>query len=87
MPGINGTGPMGMGPMTGRGMGRCNGSFSFAGGRGNIGRGRGFGCNFGRGFRRGAGYTSAYDEQDLSSYERYLEDELKYVREQKNINK
>lgn len=47
MPGRDGTGPMGMGPMTGRGAGYC-------GGRGAAqGAGRGLGLGFGRG--RGAG--------------------------------
>ncbi len=48
MPGGNGTGPMGGGPMTGRGMGRCTG---FTGG------GFGRGCGMGRGNRsRGSGF-------------------------------
>ncbi len=29
MPGFNGTGPMGQGPRTGRGMGRCGGSYGY----------------------------------------------------------
>ena len=40
MPGMDGTGPDGRGPMTGRGMGPC---------------GRGYGRGFGCGFRRGRG--------------------------------
>lgn len=46
MPGGDGTGPMGMGPMTGRGAGFCSGSgmpgFMNRGGRGMHGRGRGW---------------------------------------------
>lgn len=69
MPRGNGTGPMGMGPMTGRGAGYCAG-FGVpgfinpqVGGRGagygfGRGLGGGFGCGagfgFGRGFGRGA---------------------------------
>ena len=60
MPGGNGTGPMGMGPMTGRGAGNCAGlptagyantmpGRGFARGRGGRGSGRGFGR--GMGFR------------------------------------
>ena len=55
MPGFDGTGPQGQGPMTGGGRGLCNpraigyGS-PFAGG---FGYGRGFGM--GRGYRRGFG--------------------------------
>lgn len=63
MPGGNGTGPSGMGPMTGRGAGFCAGyavpgyansvggrgyGMGFGGGRG-MGRGRGFGRGFGFG--------------------------------------
>jgi len=55
MPGGDGTGPAGMGPMTGRAAGFCAGYpapgyMNFGGGRGFFGRGRGFG---GRGGGRG----------------------------------
>ena len=66
MPGGDRRGPMGLGPMTGRGMGYCAGydmpgymnrpmgSGGMGYGRGGFGRGRGgFG---GRGFARGWGY-------------------------------
>ena len=63
MPGGDRTGPMGAGPMTGRGAGFCAGYNvpGFAnpvGGRGlGFGRGRGgFGRGFGRGWGRGAGW-------------------------------
>ena len=49
MPGRDGTGPMGQGPMTGWGRGFCRG------GGGWGGAGRGYGYGFGRGMRRGAG--------------------------------
>jgi len=49
MPRGNGTGPMGMGPMTGRGAGFCAG-FAVPGYANPIGYGFGFGR--GRGFRR-----------------------------------
>ena len=42
MPQRDGTGPMGQGPLTGRGFGPCEGTRPF-------GRGRGFGRGFGRG--------------------------------------
>jgi hypothetical protein len=51
MPKGDGTGPMGMGPMTGRGMGFCAGVV--APGPINMTPGRGFGMGSGRG--RGAG--------------------------------
>lgn len=56
MPAGNGTGPMGKGPMTGRGAGYCSGSNApgFAWGCG-VGRGRGFGPGFGAGYGAGSG--------------------------------
>ncbi|OQY06657.1 MAG: hypothetical protein B6I25_03430 [Planctomycetales bacterium 4572_13] len=67
MPGGNGTGPAGMGPMTGRGVGFCAGYNTPGythpiGGRG-MGMGRGRGMGMGRGFGRGfagAGNAGAY---------------------------
>ena len=64
MPGGDGTGPGGMGPMTGRAAGFCAGYnvpgyANPVGGRGyfGFGRGRGMGRGFGRGFGGGrAGY-------------------------------
>ena len=48
MPGFDGTGPMGEGPLTGRGLGRCGPGFAR--------RGRGAGRGYGRSFRgRGIG--------------------------------
>ncbi|MCK4887706.1 MAG: DUF5320 domain-containing protein [Planctomycetes bacterium] len=53
MPGGNGTGPAGMGPMTGRGAGYCAG-YSVPGYANSVG-GRGF-FGFGRGVGRGRGF-------------------------------
>jgi hypothetical protein len=53
MPAGDGTGPMGMGPMTGRGAGYCAGVG--APGYANPVRGRGFGMGRGRGGGRGRG--------------------------------
>lgn len=47
MPGMNGTGPMGQGPMTGRGMGVCQGY--------GLGKGIGQGLGCRRGIDRGMG--------------------------------
>ena len=60
MPGGNGTGPAGMGPMTGRGAGYCAG-YSVPGyanpvGRGGMGMGMGMGRGRGGGFGRGRGF-------------------------------
>lgn len=58
MPGGDGTGPLGLGPMTGRAAGFCAG-YPVPGytnpvpGRGFWGRGRGMGRGWGRGFGRG----------------------------------
>ncbi len=64
MPRGDGTGPAGMGPMTGRGAGICAGyatpGFSNpAFGRGGFGYGRGWGRGFGRGWGRGLGWRWA----------------------------
>lgn len=48
MPRGDRTGPMGMGPMTGRGAGYCNG-FAAPGFANPVGFKGGFGCGFGRG--------------------------------------
>lgn len=87
MPRGDGTGPDGMGPMTGRAAGYCNGFDrpGYAnGGRGFFGRGFG-----GRGFRRGfRGYSPRYggnynvpqysEEQEKG----FLEQELNYLKTQ-----
>ena len=65
MPGGDGTGPAGMGPMTGRGVGFCAGYAvpgyaNPVGGRGyGMGFGRGRGMGRGRGFGRGFGLGRA----------------------------
>lgn len=91
MPGLNGMGPVGAGPRTGRAMGRCVegqnvvGVGPFRGGRRGCGFGFGRGAGMGRGFARGAGmgrgFSAAYS---LDEYENYLENELRTV---KNMNK
>ncbi len=62
MPGRDGTGPMGAGAMTGRGMGLCttvpgNAGSGFGFGKGQ-GLGRRLGC--GRGYGRGRGFGAGY---------------------------
>ncbi len=73
MPGGDGTGPGGLGPMTGRAAGYCAG-YSVPGymnlipGRGGFGYGRGWGRGFGRGFGwRGAAYPYAYGYYSYTS--------------------
>ena len=63
MPRGDGTGPGGLGPMTGRGAGYCAGYsvpgyMNPSGGRLGLGFGRGYGRGFGRGM--GRGYGRAY---------------------------
>ena len=68
MPGGNGTGPMGLGPMTGRGAGFCAGYsvpgfMNPVGGRLGMGFGWGRGLGWGRGFgwgRWGGFYPYGY---------------------------
>ncbi len=66
MPGRDGTGPMGRGSMTGRGLGVCSGAdvggYGAGMGRG-FGRGlrAGMGCGFGRGLRSGWGCRRGFD--------------------------
>ncbi|MBW1680797.1 MAG: DUF5320 domain-containing protein [Deltaproteobacteria bacterium] len=56
MPGFDGTGPWGEGPMTGGARGLCNPAWAGYGRRWPVGRGRGYGRGFGRGmgWRRAA---------------------------------
>ncbi len=60
MPFLDGTGPWGQGPMTGRGMGYCAGyvrpGYQPVARRGWFGLGRGRGWGMGRGFGRGRGW-------------------------------
>ena len=88
MPFGDGTGPLGQGPMTGRGLGYCGGYGApgrFQGWGRGMGRGfrRGFGRGFGRGYGFGwAGYNAPYDEKTvLENRMKFLEDELKYVKD------
>lgn len=64
MPRGDGTGPMGMGPMTGRAAGYCAGfgapGYVNPGPGWGYGRGRGFGRGFGPGFGRGFGRRAGW---------------------------
>ena|SRR5690554_5575158 len=59
MPRGDGTGPMGMGPMTGRALGFCAGYGTPGYVNPGIGAGFGRGCGRGRGLRRMAGFIAA----------------------------
>ncbi|MFC1582419.1 DUF5320 domain-containing protein [Planctomycetota bacterium] len=65
MPGRDGTGPMGFGPMTGRSAGDCAGYASpgfvnSVPGGGRFGMGRGLGRGRGAGFGRGRGFRAGF---------------------------
>jgi len=84
MPRRDGTGPLGSGPATGRGMGPCvnpNG----APGYGNFGCGRNLGRGCGRGFRRpfdGTGYAPINDKAVLEQERNFLKAELDAIEKQ-----
>lgn len=87
MPRGNGTGPMGYGPMSGRGMGFCAG-YNVPG----CMNGHGFGMH--RGYRHmfyatgvpgWARFGNAKDEKSyLKAQAQYLEDQLKYIKDRLN---
>jgi hypothetical protein len=90
MPRGDQTGPNGEGPMTGRGMGYCNGYDrpGFA----NFGRGRGMGRGFRHGFRRGFGFrrapvTPVYREPTKEDEAQFLEEETKAIEEEQKVLK
>ncbi len=66
MPGGDRTGPMGMGPMTGRGAGFCGGGAGA--GRGNAVRGR---CFAGRGQGGGRGWRNWFNATGLPGWMRF----------------
>ena len=85
MPGRDGTGPMGQGMMTGRGMGLCAGVpvpgyTAWCGGRGH-GRGLGFGRGPGRGWGKGYGYPAS-SKEGLEAQKDYLTNMLNEVNRQ-----
>lgn len=93
MPGINGTGPQGAGPMTGRGFGYCNNANenaqAFKKGMGmRMGRGyncRGFSGDKSFGFRGYYGAPQMTPEQQkdiLDQQKSFLENELTSINEQ-----
>ena len=69
MPGLNRTGPMGEGPMTGGGRGYCTGADSgFQPNYGRQGSGRGQGAGRGRGYRRGFRRVGGYPAGNAPQY-------------------
>ena len=82
MPGGDGTGPRGYGPLTGRGLGPCGRGLAF-----RRGFGRGFGRIFRRGFWNRARPIEPYQPQQLTKEQekQYLEEDLKSIDEEKKL--
>ncbi|MBN1896204.1 MAG: DUF5320 domain-containing protein [Candidatus Aenigmarchaeota archaeon] len=85
MPGGNGTGPAGMGRMTGRGMGYCNG-FQ-APGFASAGFGRGRGNRFWARNTGLPGWQRANDYQAYPVVQPTKEQEIQYLEEEKEMLK
>lgn len=83
MPGLNRTGPLGNGQMTGRGMGQCRGARSYGA---YCGRGIRHSMNYGAGFGRGRGFgfnqNLNYNVQTITP-----EEEKQFLQEQKEFLK
>jgi len=80
MPGFNGTGPLGQGPVTGRGMGRCTGAVP----AGAV-PARGFGRGRGRGFGPGpmpAGYGYPQPAMETVDEKTAIENQIKGLENQ-----
>jgi len=71
MPRFNGTGPGGLGPRTGWGLGPCGVGMGF---------GREFGRGFGRFWRFGSQITRKEEKEVLEEEVEVLEDELKAIK-------
>ncbi len=98
MPGGDGTGPDGVGPMTGRRMGRCRDNDPSEGTAQNYGYGRGggrrfgygFGWRTGFGFGRRTGYNTAsgtpgrYGETDVEREIEVLKDRLSHLEQMRD---
>ncbi len=85
MPKLDGTGPQGKGPRTGRGMGNCPGTGGTSQGYG-LGFGRGMGRGQGRGFGRfcsgcpfcgNTNITKEEQKKILKEEKKLIEEELK----------
>ena len=81
MPMQDGSGPLGAGPMTGRGFGPCGGGYRRVGGYGRGFRRAGYG--YGRGFRR-FWSVNRVSKEDLEDEKELLQQELKEVTDELN---
>jgi len=75
MPGFDKTGPLGMGPRTGRGFGPCGLGLGW---RKRYGAGRGFGRYFGWNWPQ----TAEDQKEALTEYRKALEEELEDVKKE-----
>lgn len=88
MPRRDGTGPMGAGSMTGRGLGFCTGANAVKYGAGpgmRLGLGLARRCGFGRGFGRGfaVNQTSSKTQKELLNEQKtMLKDQLEAIDKQ-----
>lgn len=80
MPRQNGTGPMGTGPSSGRGMGPCGGGVAY----GRRGGGRGLGWRRFWGYYPAPNMTKKEESEILSEEAEVLEEELKTVKARLN---
>jgi len=103
MPGMNGTGPEGMGPQTGRGMGNCSSGvnvndnqiprrgmgqrFGCGRGRGGRGRGRGFGMGQGRGLGMRQGFGQSLQNTNQNQQIDKVEHESSVIEENDPVDK
>ena len=78
MPKLDRTGPMGQGPMTGRGMGPCGGGQAY--GRGGAGRRRGLGWRRFWGYYPNQNLTKEEETEILSQDATTLDNELKIIK-------
>ncbi len=75
MPRGDGTGPVGQGPVSGRGFGICTGANAGRYGAGtgySFGRGRGFGCKWGYGVNYSAEPATAKTQKELLEEQKEL---------------
>jgi len=71
---MDGTGPMGMGPMTGRGLGPCGYGY---------GRGRGFGLGYGRGYGQGLPWSPwSYRQPTVTEEKSVVQDDIAALKEE-----
>ncbi len=78
MPALDGTGPQGKGPMTGRGMGPCGHGYRLGHWCGGYHHGRGLGRYFGW----NAPQTKEEKLEDIKNYKKALQEEIEDVDKQ-----